>query len=118
MSTKKGNDDDDSYNFDPLEALADVVLGDAFTFFDEPAKAVEKATNGTDTGTSSKDASVSGQSGSDGEGRTVKPTKSTIKPLPAPTAKGKAPGEQKQAEGGNAADGDKESDGEKEPTAS
>lgn len=102
MTTKKGNDSDDEYGFDPLEALADVVTGDAFTFFDEPVKAVEKATN--DTGAKSGAGEASGGSG----GKAVEPEpKPTVKPLPPPTKKGEAAGEQKQAEGGNADGGDK-----------
>lgn len=109
MSTKKGNDSDDEYTFDPLEALADVVTGDAFTFFDEPIKAVEKATETTnDTRAESGAGKASGSSG--GKGQSEQPV--TIKPLPAPTTgKGETAGKQKQAEGGNADGGGKEGDG-------
>lgn len=120
MSTKKGNDSDDEYSFDPLEALADVVTGDAFTFFDEPAKAVENAVK--DKSDDTRAEGGTGTSGGSGGSAGQQPV--TVKPLAAPsTGTGKAPGKQKQAEGGDSGSGGKADDksGEKpggEPAAS
>lgn len=108
MPTKKeGNDNDDGFTWDPLEALADIVTGDAFSIFDEPVKAVEKAAGVADDRGAESGAGKASKSSGSTESNPV----ATVEPLPAPAKKGKASGKPEQTEGGKPDNGGKEGDG-------
>lgn len=125
MSTKKR--DDEEFAFDPLEALADIVTGDAFTFFDPPETPnVTKEVENAVTDSRAAGANESSGNGTGGNGRAKRATgvpavvskpaiESVSQPVSSASKKGEATGKQESSEGGNVDGGGKE--GTPEPSA-